>query len=434
MVDESLARTSNLLFQVAFFLYIAAMVGYFFRMAFTRFTADGVMAGTRAGARVGLVATALTVVGVGVHLASVVLRGLAAGGRVPWANMYEFSSLMALIAVVVGLVVVQRRMGMGHLMGFVLAVAVLSMTIALLLFTEAAPVVPALNSYWIKIHTSAAMAASAIFSLGFVATALYLVKDTAERRVADSAAYGNGTVGAARAPGLAASAGATSGSTATGSVDPDAIRPGPDLPEGDLPEHGLPEGDLPEGDRPEGRPDPGRPEGFENDGGLELRTASPLAQRKALSALMFPLVPFAVAFLFVLTIWRAPMDALVAASGVALLGAAVRFSVPYLPPAAKLDNLAYRVIAFGFPVWTFAIMAGAIWAAEAWGRYWGWDPKETGSFFTWTLYAAYLHARSTRGWRGRRAAWVAVAGFVALMVTYFAVNLAVVGLHSYSGV
>jgi cytochrome c-type biogenesis protein CcsB len=108
--------------------------------------------------------------------------------------------------------------------------------------------------------------------------------------------------------------------------------------------------------------------------------------------------------------------------------------VPYLPPAARLDNLAYRVIAFGFPVWTFAVIAGAIWAEEAWGRYWGWDPKETGSFFTWVLYASYLHARSTHGWRGRRAAWIAIIAFVALMVTYYAVNLWIVGLHSYAGV
>jgi ABC-type transport system involved in cytochrome c biogenesis permease subunit len=80
------------------------------------------------------------------------------------------------------------------------------------------------------------------------------------------------------------------------------------------------------------------------------------------------------------------------------------------------------------------VIAGAIWAQEAWGRYWGWDPKETGAFFTWVLYAGYLHARSTRGWRGRKAAWVGVVAFLALAVTFYAVNLFVVGLHSYAGV
>jgi cytochrome c-type biogenesis protein CcsB len=103
-----------------------------------------------------------------------------------------------------------------------------------------------------------------------------------------------------------------------------------------------------------------------------------------------------------------------------------------LPSAATLDRVAYRVIAFAFPIWTFAVIAGAIWAQEAWGRYWGWDPKETWSFVTWTIFAGYLHSRSTAGWKGRKAAWIAVAGFVSLLITYYVVNLWIVGLHSYA--
>ena len=102
-----------------------------------------------------------------------------------------------------------------------------------------------------------------------------------------------------------------------------------------------------------------------------------------------------------------------------------------LPSAAALDRVAYRVIAFAFPIWTFAVIAGAIWAQDAWGRYWGWDPKETWSFVTWTIFAGYLHARSTAGWKGRRAAVIAVVGFVSLLITYYAVNLWIVGFHSY---
>jgi cytochrome c-type biogenesis protein CcsB len=102
-----------------------------------------------------------------------------------------------------------------------------------------------------------------------------------------------------------------------------------------------------------------------------------------------------------------------------------------LPSAALLDRIAYRAIAFAFPIWTFAVIAGAIWAQEAWGRYWGWDPKETWSFVTWTIFAGYLHARSTAGWKGRRAAVIALVGFVSLLITYYAVNLWIVGLHSY---
>jgi cytochrome c-type biogenesis protein CcsB len=105
-----------------------------------------------------------------------------------------------------------------------------------------------------------------------------------------------------------------------------------------------------------------------------------------------------------------------------------------LPVAERLDDLAARVHAFTFPLWTFAVIAGAIWAENAWGRYWGWDPKETWAFITWVLYAAYLHARSTAGWRGARASVIALAGWAALMFNYFGVNFWIVGLHSYAGV
>ena len=104
-----------------------------------------------------------------------------------------------------------------------------------------------------------------------------------------------------------------------------------------------------------------------------------------------------------------------------------------LPAAAALDQLERRIITLAFPIWTFAVIAGAIWAESAWGRYWGWDPKETWSFITWVLYACYLHARATMSWR-RAAPFFALAGFTALVFNYYVVNLVVNGLHSYAGV
>jgi len=103
-----------------------------------------------------------------------------------------------------------------------------------------------------------------------------------------------------------------------------------------------------------------------------------------------------------------------------------------LPAAAALDRMAYRTIVFAFPVWTMAVIAGAIWAEQAWGRYWGWDPKEVWSFVTWVVFAAYLHARATVGWRGRRAAALALAGFGALVFNLVVVNTVIAGLHSYA--
>jgi cytochrome c-type biogenesis protein CcsB len=104
-----------------------------------------------------------------------------------------------------------------------------------------------------------------------------------------------------------------------------------------------------------------------------------------------------------------------------------------LPDAVKLENLAYLVTVVGFVFWTFTLIAGSIWAERAWGRYWGWDTKEVWTFIIWTIYAGYIHARATRGWRGARSAWLAIIGFSAVMFNYTVVNLFFKGLHSYSG-
>ena len=105
-----------------------------------------------------------------------------------------------------------------------------------------------------------------------------------------------------------------------------------------------------------------------------------------------------------------------------------------LPDSATLDRVSYRMHAFAFPLWTFAVAAGAIWAQYAWGRFWGWDPKETWSLVTWIIYAAYLHARATAGWKGTRAAVLAIIGLVSFWWNFVGVNLLLNGLHSYAGI
>jgi cytochrome c-type biogenesis protein CcsB len=104
-----------------------------------------------------------------------------------------------------------------------------------------------------------------------------------------------------------------------------------------------------------------------------------------------------------------------------------------LPSLEVLDQLSYRLVAFVFPLWTFSVIAGAIWAESAWGRYWGWDPKETWAFITWVAYAAYLHARVTIGWRGRRAAWLCLLAGSTFLFNYVYVNIWGTGKHTYSG-
>lgn len=104
-----------------------------------------------------------------------------------------------------------------------------------------------------------------------------------------------------------------------------------------------------------------------------------------------------------------------------------------LPAADRLETLAYRLAVVGFVMWTFTLIAGAVWAERAWGRYWGWDTKEVWTFIIWTIYAGYIHARATRGWRGSRSAWLAIVGFAAIVFNFTVVNLFFKGLHAYSG-
>jgi cytochrome c-type biogenesis protein CcsB len=104
-----------------------------------------------------------------------------------------------------------------------------------------------------------------------------------------------------------------------------------------------------------------------------------------------------------------------------------------IPSSSVLESLAYRLNVIGFVLWSFTLIAGAIWAERAWGRYWGWDTKEVWTFIIWVLFAGYIHARATRGWRGSRSAILGIVGFGAVLFNYTVVNIAFTGLHSYSG-
>lgn len=136
------------------------------------------------------------------------------------------------------------------------------------------------------------------------------------------------------------------------------------------------------------------------------------------------IVGFATACLFLL------QDRAERASG----GATTSGWLSALPRATTLEQLTYGIHVVAFPLWTFTLIAGAIWAEQAWGRYWGWDPKEVWTFVIFTVYAAYLHARATTGTTTRQATWIAVAGFVCVVLNYTVVNIFFVGFHSYSGV
>ena len=243
--------------------------------------------------RYGRIAVSLTILSALSLLGSIVLRGLAAY-RWPLGNMYEFTAALCLMAIVGWLVLMRRHPGLRPAAVFVLTPVVVLMFIAgTVLYLDAAPVVPSLQSYWIVIHVTVITLASGLLLIPGVASLLFLVK----------------------------------------------------------------------------------------------RGGKPAS-------------------------WAAK-----------------------LPSAELLDRLAYRVTVVAFPLYTFGIIAGAVWAEAAWGRFWGWDPKETVAFVAWVLYAAYLHARATAGWKNSgAAAWINFAGFATIVFNLFFINMVIAGLHSYAGV
>jgi cytochrome c-type biogenesis protein CcsB len=247
------------------------------------------------------IAVTMTWLALALHTGAVVARGLAAH-RAPWGNMYEFS-ITGTVVVTAVFVLVLLNQDFRFLGTFIVGPVLLSLGLAVTVFyTQAAQLVPALQSFWLVIHVSVAFIASALLTLGFSLTVIQLVQDRREQA------------------------------------------------------------------RQQERP----------------------------------------------LVRGAFMDR--------------------LPGSVELEQGAYRLHAVAFPLWTFTLMAGAIWAQSAWGRYWNWDPKEVWTFIIWVVYAGYLHARATRGWDGRRAAYLALAGFACVLINYCVVNIFFSGLHSYADV
>ncbi len=398
MSPDQLADLSRLLYSpTTLVLYISAAFVYLYALT----TTVGRREERERGRRARRVGGVLAVLGITAHVAHEIARGLAQD-RLPLGNMFEVTSLMALAGVVVGLSYLQFSRRRPELNGFVLLGGALVLGMAMLMYAEPGPLMPILDTWWRPFHVSLLVTAMGIFAAAFVFNALYLLRDTAERSVADARSRpGSGsTVGAAYI-GDVADGGAT------------GLAPS----------------------------DGGTADGGGSDEDRER--AELLAYHRALRAGV-PAAKLAVGtFLgtaLVSWVWLTTADSLAAGMtrfltvNLTMVAAALiaRWFVPFLPSTATMDGLAHRTTAFAFVMWTVGTIAGAMWAEVSWGRFWGWDPKETGAFLTWIAYAGYLHARATRGVKGRGAAWIGVAAFIVLMGTYLIANYVVVGLHSYA--
>jgi cytochrome c-type biogenesis protein CcsB len=379
MSQTDLAELSKLLYSpVTIGLYVAASIAAFAALA------ANVGGGDAQRGRLMLqLGRILAVAGIGAHLAHEVVRGLAQE-RLPLGNMFEVTSLMALVGVAGGLGYLRRRRR-EDLSGFVLLGGTLMLGLALLMYAEPGPLMPILDTWWRTFHVSLLVGGMGVFAAGFVFTGLYLLGDTGQVDAgvnrSDARARVDATAGAAA-------------SAAVGVLDA--------------------RGPADAAWRAEVR---GRISAWKLALGVFLGTS-------------------VVSWVWAVSVepTRAGVTRMLTVNLTMVAAALIaRWFTPYLPATATLDGIAHRVIAFGFVLWTIGTIAGAMWAEQSWGRFWGWDPKETGAFLTWVAYAGYLHSRATRGVRGRTAAWVGIGAFVTLMATYLVANYVIVGLHSYAG-
>ncbi|MEX0593045.1 MAG: cytochrome c biogenesis protein CcsA [Nitriliruptoraceae bacterium] len=413
MTQQDLAAISRVLYApVTIGLYFTAAFVYLYALT----TTVGRARDLRRGRLARRVAAAATIAGLTTHVAHEFARGFAQD-RLPLGNMFEVTSMMALVGVAVGVGYLTFARRRSDLNGFVLLAGALILGFAGFMYAEPGPLMPILDTWWRPFHVSLLVSAMGIFTAAFVFHALYLLRDSGDRaNPSDDAPGSDDPPHEPLAPGLGGSLAdrvdgrddtldVAAGATATAdAVDTDgALR-------------------------------------VDSDVALKAVSAHHAAVRRQVSVWRLVVGTFAgaasVSWVFIVSAdssaagWGRFMTinlALVAAALVAW------WFTPYLPSGATLEGLAHRTIAFAFILWTVGTIAGAMWAEQSWGRFWGWDPKETGALLTWIAYAGYLHARATRGVRGRPAAWIGIAAFVILMGTYLIANYVIVGLHSYAG-
>jgi len=391
MTQMQLAELSKLLYSpVTLSLYVSAAIVLLF--ALTQNVGGGDIVRGRMARRIG---TMLAWAGVGTHVAHEIVRGLAQE-RLPLGNMFEVTSLMALVGVAGGLWYVRSR-GRQELAGFVMLGGTLVLGLALLMYADPGPLMPILDTWWRTFHVSLLVGAMGVFAAGFLFTSLYLLADT-----------GRGD--------------AASGGRVHGPDGPDGVDVAPD---GGIGAVAAGASDVAVAVR---------------GANSEVDAAERAAMRARIPALKLAVGTFLGTSL-VSWVWAVSVEPtrdgvtrMLTVNLVMVVAALVaRHFAPYLPSTDVLDSVAHRLIAFAFVLWTVGTIAGAMWAEQSWGRFWGWDPKETGAFLTWIAYAGYLHGRATRGIRGRSAAWIGVVAFITLMATYLVANYVIVGLHSYAG-
>lgn len=349
----------------------------------------------------------------------------AGGGHIPVSNMYEFMSFLSMMVMVAFTVVylIYKKTLLGL---FAVPITIIIMAYAAVFPQEVQPLIPSLQSYWLKIHVTLAATGESFFAIAFAAGFMYLLrtvnfnsqekKDKSQQRWVEVVFFAIilvisfiVTVFAFRSAGYESEFTQTKVTVVNGAEQSVTQKVSYKLPPIVAPYNssivsyqsfiGM---DKPLFDAPSWM------------NGVN-------AGRK-LNTIIWSLISGLILYGILRLIVRKP------------LGRATNPLLDGIDPD-DLDEISYRAIAIGFPIFTLgALLFAMIWAQIAWGNFWGWDPKEVWALITWLFYSAYLHLRLSRGWQGRQSSWMSVIGFLVVMFTLVGVNLVIAGLHSYAGV
>jgi cytochrome c-type biogenesis protein CcsB len=351
----------------------------------------------------GKVAISITIVGFITHIGYFITRWIAAG-HAPVSNMFEFTTAfgMMLVGSFILMFFIYKTPSLGL---FALPIAVIIIAYAAMFPREITPLIPALKSYWLTVHVITAALGESILAISAVAGLIYLLKNVDLKKASKQRFWLEAVILT-----LVLVVGFVLSSTAFKVAGYEA-------------EFSY----IDKNDKP-AKIEYNYPPLFamHQSEALTPNTMKPWAEMpavinaKTLTSFVWSIGIGLILYLLMRLIVRKPL---------------VTLFEPFARKANSqlMDEIGYRAVLIGFPVFTLgALIFAMIWAHEAWSRFWGWDPKEVWALITWLFYAAFLHLRLSRGWDGRKSAWLAVIGFIIIMFNLIAVNLIIAGLHSYA--
>jgi ABC-type transport system involved in cytochrome c biogenesis permease subunit len=419
---DQVSSYSSHFFILAFALYCVAFLLYVLAITGKNWSSRDPKEHMR---RWGKGAFTVTITAFAAHLLFFFTRWYA-GGHIPTSNMYEFMTFLGMMIVFAFVIVflIYRSLVIGV---FALPVAIIILAYAAVFPSDIQPLIPALNSYWLKIHVTTAATGEAFFAVGFAGGLMYLLRTVdfrdnskasrKERRGVEFTLFAIlvivsfiGAIFGFHASGYKAQFTNQVIVKDKAGVEQTVIR---------AVDYVLPPIVKPHGaEMKQMTPFLGMKEPlFEAPSWMKGSQAG-----RKFNTVIWSLIAGSLLYGLLRLVFRKQLGAVISP----VLGG--------MDPD-DLDEIGYRAIAIGYPIFTLgALIFAMIWAAEAWGRFWGWDPKEVWALITWLFYAAYLHLRLAVGWTGKRSAWLSVIGFLVVMFTLVGVNLVIAGLHSYAGV